>query len=60
VIQIDKNSYPRKLSNPDHHHAENTQPSKKFRVIVETKDSSEILVSLSDMYGIETSLEMKK
>jgi len=48
--QINKNSYPGRLSNSDHHCAENIKPCKKFPVIVEMKVSSEILFSRSDMY----------
>jgi len=51
-VQIYKNSYPRRLSNSPQYRAENIKPRKKFPVIVKTKDSSEILVSHSDMYGM--------
>jgi len=50
--QIYKNSYPRRLSNSPQQHAENIKTCKKFPVLVKTKDSSEILVSHSDMYGM--------
>jgi hypothetical protein len=51
-IEINKNSYPGRLSNPDLHGAESIKPCKKFSVTVETNDSSEILFPHSEMYGM--------